>query len=126
MSEKMTFELRVEKCPSCGKPMMDKCKYGIFPFYTGNNQEAQMKEKGVVFRSTATMGNDPICVECKDADKASFKCALCKEMKPSSKEEESFGDPAEYLCKDCYATVPAKVWDDKAEKLRHDHQYDWE
>jgi len=124
--DKMTFELRVECCPFCGRPMMDKCGYGIFPFYMGNNQESQMKERGVVFRSSATINNKHICVECKKAGKASFKCALCKEMKSSSKEEESFGDPTEYLCKDCYATVPAKEWDEKVERLRKDHQYDWE
>jgi hypothetical protein len=38
--------------------------------------------------------------------------------------EEQFGDPAEYLCKPCYETVPASVWDAAKERLRRSHQYD--
>jgi len=122
----VTFELETTKCPSCGKQMMGKARRGIFPLYVGKNQEAQMKERGVVFSSDAMIDGDYICIECKEAGKASITCALCGEKKPSNKVGDSFGAPPEYLCTDCYDSVPAKQWDEKVDKLREVHRWDWD
>lgn len=122
----MTFDLRTSPCASCRKPMMKKAPYGLFPLSIDHDQAAQTARAGVVIESMSTIDDKKICVECEKAGKAFSTCALCKTPKPSSRIEESFGEPAEYLCSDCYETVPAKVWDEKAQELRDRHRYDFE
>ena len=60
------------------------------------------------------------------AGKADFLCALCNERKSTDKIQESIGDAPEFLCKDCYDTVSAKIWDDKLDELQEAHRYDYE
>lgn len=114
--------LKTEMCPKCLKTMMkeDKLRYsGVFPVWRELNQQSQMKKAGIVFQSMVKSNNRYICVECAEGNKATIHCALCKQDKPSNKQKESFGcDPAEFLCSDCYETVPAKVWEEKVEKLQ--------
>lgn len=69
--------------------------------------------------------DEPICIECEQAGKSDFLCALCKERKRSNKKQESFGDPSEFLCTDCYETKPAKIWDEKVDELVEAHRYDY-
>ncbi len=123
---RMKFELETTQCASCRRPMLKKAKEGLFPFTYDFTQEKQMKSLGVVLESSSRIDDDKICVECEAVGKASITCVLCDTVKPSSKKQESFGDPAEYLCSDCYATVSAKVWDEKTEKLRKAHRWDFE
>lgn len=123
---RMKFELETSPCASCKRPMLKKAKEGLFPFTYDFTQEKQMEALGVVLESSSRIDDNKICVECEAEGKASITCSLCDQSKPSSKMQESFGDPAEYLCSDCYATVPAKVWDDKMEELRKTHRWDFE
>ncbi len=121
------FRVRVEQCPSCNKFMMQKASYGIFPHQCNEGQDYQMKENGIVYISRSEVDDKNICVECESSGKASFKCALCSEVKDSKKLNDSFGHmPAEYLCDDCYEVTPAKTWDIKVEHLQESHKYDWE
>jgi len=122
----MQFELRTETCHCCGKQMMAKDKSNLFPFLFAESQEAQMKKQGVAFRSSSEKDNKRICIECEAKGLASFVCALCGERKSSSNVQESFGYPAEYLCKDCYSTVSAEIWENKIEELSESHRYDFE
>ena len=118
----MMFDLQTKKCPYCGKQMMGRSNL----FSSLKDQETQMKKLGVVFISDATKDNQYICVECKEKGIASFICALCGERRSYEDMQESFGDPPEYLCKHCYNTVSAKVWDDKVADLSDIHKYDFE
>lgn len=121
----MKFDLYVPKCPCCGKHMMKKAPSGLFPCSIFDNQEAQMKDLGVVFESPMYLDDDKICAECAEQGKASFHCALCGVLKPSSKLQYSVGSPPEYLCEDCYETVSAKVWQEKVDELDDAHKWDY-
>jgi hypothetical protein len=122
----MLFQLETRKCPSCGKPMIKRDKAGLFPRVLSNNQDAQNKKLGVVYVSRAKMDGEDICEECELSGKSYFTCCLCGEKRTSDRLEDSYGDPAEYLCKDCYETVPAKQWDEKVKKLQDAHRWDFE
>jgi len=76
--------------------------------------------------SDASCDNGLICTECKAAGVASFFCALCNKKQPSSKEQKTFGDPPEKLCRDCYESVPANIWEAKCVSLYNEHRYDFE
>jgi len=118
--------IEANKCHTCEKIMLPKIPRGLFPNYRHVNQDAQMKVSGLVYSTYTEVDGRRICEECKNSGKISILCALCNERKPSDKEQESFGYPAEYLCKDCYETVTAKVWEDKCEDLSSSHRYDFE
>src|SRR3990167_5573450 len=119
--------IEAKKCSCCEKIMVDKIGYhSIFPKYLRINQEAQMKAAGFVYSTSTLVDDEPICLECEQAGKADFLCAMCDERKTTDKKHESFGDPAEFLCKDCYETKPAKVWDEKVDELQDAHRYDFE
>lgn len=123
-----TMLVELVKCPLCGKWMIgtgDRI-YGPFPKYFRISDKAQSKLAGWVQKGHRDYGIDKyICVECEQADKATFTCALCHQQKKSSEIEQSFGDPAEHLCKDCYSSVPAKEWDKRVSELEEEHQYDF-
>jgi len=122
--------IQAEKCPICKKVMIKKVKEymldKLFPTYWQMNQEAQAKRAGIVFKCTTKVDDENICEECEKAGKADFLCALCNERKSIDKIQESIGDAPEFLCKDCYDTVPAKIWDDKLDELQEAHRYDYE
>lgn len=122
--------IQAKKCPICGKVMIKKVKEymldKIFPAYWQMNQVSQAKRAGIVFKSTTKVDDENICEECEKSGKADFLCALCNERKSTDKIQESIGDAPEFLCKDCYDTVPAKIWDDKLEELEEAHKYDYE
>jgi len=122
--------IQAEKCPICGKIMIKKVEDNIlnslFPGYKEMNQVAQAKRAGIVFKSYTKVDDKIICEECERSGKADFLCACCNERKTTDKMHESFGDPPDYLCTDCYNTVPAKIWDDKVNELMERHQYDFE
>ena len=118
----MLVELR--KCPICKKWMLTK---GIFPAAAyGTDRKAQLERAGWVSQSHSydTMGE--ICVECERSGKETFKCCLCGKEQKTSEITDSFGKPAEFLCKSCYSTTPAKIWDEKISRLYDKHRYDYE
>ena len=123
---KITMEIRAEKCPLCGKIMIAKAPRGIYPYFCSETQEAQARAKGLQFISNIKVDDEYICQGCCDNGKADFLCAMCGERKPTDKEKESFGDPREYLCTDCYEIIPAKKWDEKVKELNESHRWDFE
>ena len=121
------FLLTVETCPECGrfmviKPSNPRC---TFPFFIKLNFDAQAAAAGLGIRSDLQSGNDYICQDCANAGKAWFYCELCKEKKSTGKVQQSFGDPTEFLCIDCYGTVPAKEWEEAVDRLYKSHRYDF-
>lgn len=119
--------IKSEKCPCCGKIMIKKDQAGLFPRKWGtNSQEAQMAEAGLVFWSHVQVDGENICDDCVIFGRADFLCALCGERKNVQKIKESFGDPGEFLCKDCYETAPAKTWIERREYLHEIHEYDFD
>jgi hypothetical protein len=122
-------------CPICQKTMVDAPEQYLkycqtnrgAAFDGGNTMEAQLKRGGYVFRSDAEdKDGNTICRSCKDEGRSSFVCYHCKKEHPTNKIEERYGDPAEYLCTDCYTSVPAKEWDELTTKLSNAHRYDWD
>lgn len=51
---------------------------------------------------------------------AKFKCDLCGKEWPITDIQEFWGD-GRYLCKTCYSTVSAKVWDEKVNVLADEY-----
>jgi hypothetical protein len=118
--------IQVQRCPLCNKYMVETSRYGPFPDWFPMSLKEQMKRAGFVERSDIRVDASRICVPCAEAGKADFLCALCKQRKPSSKKKDSFGDPPEYLCTDCYETIPAAKWEQEVERLQDEHEYDFE
>ena len=122
-----TFLLTLKRCGTCNRDMVIKpTPNTAFPLYWDNDFDSQAKRAGFVQRSRVKVDDRYICIECVEAGKASFKCELCKDRKPSNKEKGIFGDPPEFLCMDCYETVSAKVWNEKEDELLKTHRYDFE
>lgn len=117
-------------CRTCGKVMIREgaavMSGGSFPNYGKLSIKEQAKNAGLEFMSGVKVDNQEICITCKESGKADFLCRLCNARKSSDKVKETFGDPPEYLCEDCYETVPAKQWDEIVETLRDEHEYDFE
>jgi len=124
-----TMIVEIEQCFKCERYMTGradrKCAY-IFPLWREIDFNTQLKKAGWVMRSPIQIGDQKICVECADAGKADFLCALCNQRRPTSKIQSIFGDPPEFLCKDCYETVTAEKWDKKVNNLYECHKYDFE
>ena len=117
-------------CHTCKKVMIKEgsplMRGGPFPNYHKIGIKEQAANAGLEFMSGIKVDNREICISCKEAGKADFLCRLCNTRKPSDKIKESFGDPPDYLCTDCYEIVPAKQWDEMTDRLRSEHQYDFE
>lgn len=117
--------IEIKKCKICGAFMVkDLGHHSIFPKYFKINQEAQMKESGLEYSSNVMVDEELICKKCEKEGKATFECVLCGERKHTDKIQESIGYPAEFLCKDCYETKPAKTWDEELSRLYEIHKYD--
>jgi len=123
---KILTQVRAEKCELCGRVMIPKAPSGIYANYFEDTQEEQAKRKKLQFISDIKVDGKYICQDCADKGKADFLCVMCKERKQSDKKEISFGDPKEYLCTDCYETVPAKDWDLKVDEMENLHRWDYE
>jgi hypothetical protein len=119
--------LEGEKCHICKKVMIKKSNFygGIFPKFCAINQEAQAKRSDLVYFSNTKVDDKYICNECESSGKATFICTLCDEHLPTSKIKLGIGtDDIDYLCTDCFSTVPAKIWHEKIEELEEDHRFD--
>lgn len=93
----------------------------------GNTVRAQLARASIMLRSTALDADgNTLCLECAKQGKATFVCALCKQVRTSDEQQFHVGDPQECLCRICYETVPAKTWDTKVEQLHTDHIYDYD
>ena len=126
-----TFLVDIKKCSICNnlmvvKPSQRYFEKNTFPIYYELDFTAQAKRANLHFVSNIKVNDEYICIECAKGGKATFLCVLCNTRKSSNKEKETFGDPPEVLCTDCYETVSAKIWDDKCEQLSAQHRYDFE
>lgn len=125
------FAAQGRECPICKKLMAKKLnrhyfEKSFFPVSIEMNQDAQMKRAGLVYVGSVKVDDEYICVECEESGKTDFKCELCEQRKPTEKIQKRFGDPSEFLCKDCYETTTAKVWKEKCDQLEYDHEFDFE
>jgi len=122
--------VELHRCPICSKWMLYKevkrWEGTPFPRWVKIDFDAQLKKAGWVTVSQVKVDDHHICDECASAGKADFLCALCGKRKPTSEIQERFGDPSEFLCKQCYETVPAKQWEEKVESLEADHRWDFD
>lgn len=119
----------LDECPICHKYMVHApagTRKLFPPHYTGCGFEEQLKRADWVVASAVKVDDHLICAPCAGQGKATFFCYLCQTTKPTSEICEDFGDPAEFLCKQCYETVPAKRWNEATQRLRELHRYDFE
>ncbi len=120
------FVLQHEICSKCGRDMVTPPKNNdVFPYWIGNNFKAQAERAELVIRSSTKVDDFYICCDCEKDGLADFECQLCKKRKTTNKIQKSFGDPADFLCSDCYETVSAKVWDAAKDKLLEKHQHEF-
>ena len=119
--------VQLNPCSLCKKFMLSaNIQNRCFLLYYKNDIEHQISRAGWVEQSNIKVDDKYICRECEREGKADFLCSLCKQRKSTKKIEDSFGDPPEFLCKDCYETIPAKIWNEKRNKLQKIHRWDFE
>lgn len=119
-----TMLVQLERCPTCSRPMIPAKVKRPFPQYVFANAEAQARRAGWGQESTARKDDEVICTDCARKGLSSFTCALCEEERSSDLIQESFGDPPEHLCSECYSTVSAEKWDRARDDLNQKHRYD--
>ena len=118
-------------CNICKKPMIREGRGalmngGVFPNYIGLNIQEQVKNGCLEFMSHFKVDDKEICITCKEAGRADFVCQSCHQRKSTDKMKESIGDPPDFLCVDCYNTVPAAVWDSLKDHLYEEHKYGYQ
>lgn len=123
--------VKLIKCNTCNKYMIVQPKnnylfIGTFPQYFRLDFNTQVKNAGWEINSNDFSNEKPICKTCVENGKAIFICSLCEKEKSTDLIQESFGDPSEYLCKECYETVAVKIWEKTVKKLNNKHRYDFE
>jgi hypothetical protein len=118
----------VEDCAACKKPMLPKSPALRWPALSQETREAQAKRLGVALESTSYSSSrgGMLCTDCAEAGADTFVCVICKLKRSTGQEQESFGFPAESVCKACYATVPAKEWERVVDRLEDRHKYDFD
>ena len=121
--------VELEVCPICNRLMMPRYggrRYSPFPATQEASEETQLKNAGWVKSGRTWLNGQYVCEECERNGRVLFTCELCGKEQSSTEVQESFGDPPEYLCKGCYASVSAKDWTEKVDGLRKSHQWDYE
>lgn len=117
----------VERCKYCRAWMLPNMEdKGIFPLYRPINFSAQLKAAGWKVAASSRFDSQRYCIECAANDKITFTCCLCNQTKPSSHLKERFGDPPDFLCNECFNTIPAAVWEKKVDELQKEHRWDYE
>ncbi|WP_394849609.1 hypothetical protein LZC95_19430 [Pendulispora brunnea] len=120
----ITLLVVVSRCAGCRRPMVP-----LHAQFRGVGHAAE-------FARQAVRANFPIqdrlfrdesghlqCADCAAREGATFVCALCGARRSLSEVKEEFGTRSrEFLCKPCYATVPAVEWVDKCTELRNAHR----
>lgn len=119
----MVVSLR--RCKYCKKWMLHD---QIFPpqLIDVNSKKKQIDRAGWKKRGYVGMQSfeDQICEECVEKDIKKYPCVICGKEKKAFEIKVCIGYPAEYLCKECYAKVPAKEWDKKVDELEEKHKWD--
>jgi hypothetical protein len=122
--------VEVHSCAVCKKTMVfgpdRQYLRQTFPLYQDMAFGKQLDRAGWEQASDMEVDGKHMCQKCAKAGLAMFECALCGQKVAGNAVEESFGDPAEFLCKRCYETVPAKTWNEKVTALRERHRYDFD
>lgn len=127
------FLVELNRCAACERWMLDVSepkgaageRRAFARYHQGYRLEDQMEAAGIARRSDRTADGDPVCAVCAAEGRAFVVCALCEQRRPSDQVEYSLGDPAEYLCRPCYETVPAKRWAEARDELYERHRYDY-
>lgn len=118
--------IEAKKCKCCGKIMLKNFGYNSpFPKFVVCNQEAQMKELGMVYESKIEVEDHTICTECVQNDKAYFNCYLCNAKLSTKLIQVSIGACSpDSICQICYAETSAKKWEETITQMQIEHKYD--
>lgn len=134
MRKHVDLGLQLKCCEDCGAPVVPLAleridgiwptDYHIFSSGPSSKRDQFFASIGVKWASNISGWNRTVCAECVDSGRYTVKCALCGQMVTAAEIKEQVGDPPEYLCVRCFATVSAKVWDEKHEELLDAHRWD--
>ena len=111
------ISVEFQRCWLCDKPIIPQYVY----WFVG---QMQVSTLGLVKEGFQDDNGHRCCIECKQNGKHTFECALCHELRQFSEVQYEVGDPREYLCKICYNTQSAKVWEEKKTELYESHRWD--
>ena len=130
-SATVLIAVECDKCDGCGKPMV------VLPFSLRktpkqsywsrkNAIQNQIERAGLVSYGEEFQGRD-YCETCIVGAKATFTCIVCKKECSSDLYWDGYySNSTEPRCINCYATVPAKEWDDLNQQIHERHKYDYE
>lgn len=123
------IKIKVLVCRKCGVALLPSTfpedAYWGFP-HLQPTIVSQLKRAGVHLQSAVgTVEGGPICSKCVEENPI-YKCYLCGERRKKDELQVSYGYPADHLCKYCYDTVSAKLWDATVKDLEEDHRHDWD
>lgn len=122
------MKVMLDKCDQCKKRMTRYTRRTIESLMNRPNfeeLEKEFKEEDIVFKSKGGKWLfEERCEACQE--NMVMKCYNCKKTVPFEQVKISIGDEPDHLCKECYANIPAKEWDDLIDKLEDLHRWDYE
>lgn len=127
MSEGVPVVLPAKRCANCGRLMVSRAWAKVHDWGSAGRGSVadQLGKAGVrQYADSFTLG--PLCRECAAAAAGHFTCALCGVVRTSDLRHESWGDPPDIVCEQCYETVPAKRWEAFVAEMEKLHRYDYE
>jgi hypothetical protein len=121
--------VKVQKCSECGAHLatVDAAhQLRRLPWMNrGIVKQLELAGCKLVGRLGEFSSERSLCDDCLKT-RAVFECDLCHQKRCGEDISESFGYPAEYLCRHCFETVSAKVWAEACGGLSESHRYDFE
>lgn len=106
---KVNLSLYMDICCECNRVIIpNRLKDFIGP----RDFEEQIKANNWVHEGKGAIGSDMdhLCLECEQAGKRTFTCAICHQKRTSDLlYEDEYNEPE---CTICYSTMTAKAWDE--------------
>ncbi len=115
--------IQTNVCNYCDNVMIPERAMSLFPMWHEANGKSQCGRGNLVIEDMKSSSDDRICVDCYKANKKVFKCYSCFRSQEMDQVYQDFYHE-EYLCKSCYASVPAKDWDKYIDEINENHKYD--
>lgn len=120
-------------CSECGRPTLSQSLRHIR--YTniwgeafapaGDSIKAQLLRAGLQVEDTADFDGKQVCGECVKAGKVKVRCCHCERETSLDNVQFQAGDPAEFLCRACYESVPAAQYAKLVKEIEERHRHDY-
>lgn len=110
--------IEVRPCAACSVLTTPNLHHrrGPFPKEYAATMEAQLFAARIRFVATYNGEGRPVCGDCSKT-RALYRCELCHTEKTDEATQWSGHGRQYFLCKACYRTTPAAVWDAKVFEL---------